>query len=141
LESDILEFAVAFVLVQELRSRVIGDVDVEPSGIVEIRPDNTQAVIAIRVIDSGALRHIGESSVSVVMEKRIPRALQSTGPTLDVQSPILTVGRLAKTGQIVEMKINIVGDHEIGESISVIISERGAGRPAAVGNASFGGHI
>ena len=39
------------------------------------------------------------------------------------------------------MEVDVVDDHEIGESISVIIAECGAGRPPAVGDAGLCRHV
>src|ERR1700720_3580572 len=39
------------------------------------------------------------------------------------------------------MKIDVVRDHQIDETVAVVITEGGAGGPAAISNAGFGGHV
>src|ERR1035438_10128327 len=75
------------------------------------------------------------------MEKGIARTFQSARAALHVESAVFAVGRFAEAGEIVEVKIHVVGNHQVDETISVIVAKCGSGRPAAVGNASLGGHI
>src|ERR1700726_4462381 len=39
------------------------------------------------------------------------------------------------------MEVDIVDDHQIDKTVSVIVTECGASGPAPIGNASLGGHI
>ena len=75
------------------------------------------------------------------MEERITRALQSAGAALHINSTILAVGRFAEAGKIIEVKIDIIRDHQVEETIAIVIAKRGAGGPASVGNAGLGGHV
>ena len=49
-QTDIFEFAIALILVEEFRRRVVGDIDVGPAGVVEVGPDHAQSVIAIGIV-------------------------------------------------------------------------------------------
>ena len=53
----------------------------------------------------------------------------------------LQKGALPKPGKIVEVKVDVIGDHQIDESIAVIVAKRCAGRPAAVGDTCLRGYI
>ena len=75
------------------------------------------------------------------MKQRIPRTTQSTRPTLDFETAIFAIRRCPKSGKIIEVQVYIVRDHEIDESITVIISESRAGRPSPVTNAGFRSNI
>ncbi len=37
-QADLIEFSVALIFVEEVRRGIVGDVDVGPAGVVEIRP-------------------------------------------------------------------------------------------------------
>ena len=39
--ADLFELAVSQILIKELRRRVVGDKDVGPAGVIEVRPDDT----------------------------------------------------------------------------------------------------
>ena len=75
------------------------------------------------------------------MKERVAGAAQSARSALDVNAAIFAEGSASKARQIVEMKIDIVRDHEIDKSISIVVAECCTGRPSAVGDASFCGHV
>ena len=75
------------------------------------------------------------------MKERVAGSAQSARAALHVDATIFAEGRAAETGQVVEMKIDIVCDHEIDEAIAIVVAEGGAGRPAAVGDAGFCRHV
>ncbi len=54
---------------------------------------------------------------------------------------IFAGGGAAEGRQIVKVKVDVVGDHEIDEAIAVVVAESGAGGPAAVGDSGFCGHV
>src|SRR5260370_17134315 len=60
---------------------------------------------------------------------------------MHIDSAILAVGRFAEAGKVLEVKIDVIREHQIKETVAVVIPERSAGGPASVGNAGFGGHI
>ena len=118
-----LNFPLPSFLVQKLRGRIVRHVNVGTAGIVKVRPHDAHAVVAAGVADSRALGHIRERSVAIVVEQRIARALQTPRTALHVDAAIFAVGRLAETGKIVEMEIDVIGDHQIDESVTVVIAK------------------
>ena len=74
-QADVLEFSIALILVQKFRRRIVGDVNVRPPGIVEVRPNHAQAVVAVRIVHSRALRNVRKGSVAIVVKQRVAGAL------------------------------------------------------------------
>ena len=75
------------------------------------------------------------------MEERVAGAAQSARAALHVDAAILAVGSAAEAGQIVEVEVDVVGDHQVDESVTVVVAERCAGRPAPISDASLGGDV
>ena len=75
------------------------------------------------------------------MEERVAGAFQAARAALHVDAAIFAVGATAEAGQIVEVEIDVVGDHEIDEAVAVVVAESCAGRPSAVGDAGFRGDV
>ncbi len=141
LETDVLEFAVAFILVEKFWRRVIGDVNIRPAGVVEVGPDHAKPVVAVWIAYSGGFGYFGERAVAIVVEERVAGASQSARAALHVDAAILAEGSASEAGQIIEMKIDVVGDHEIDKSIAVVVAESGAGRPSSIGDAGLCRHV
>src|ERR1700744_127933 len=78
------------------------------------------------------LGDILEGAVAVVAIQIVTRAFQSTWSALHWHVVILTSLLRSKGWQIVQMKIDVVRDEQIGESIAVVVSKGGAGRPTVV---------
>ena len=91
--------------------------------VIEVGPDDSEAIVAARVAHARLLGNVSEGSISVVMEERVACALQAAWTALDIDSAIFAVGRAAELGQIVEVEVNIVCHHEVDKSVAVIVSE------------------
>src|SRR5882762_8670549 len=141
LESDLFEFSIAKILVEKAGSGIVGDVNIRAAGIIEIRPDNAHAVVTIGVAYACGFRNIGESSVAIIVEQSVTRAFEAARPALHVDAAVFAVGRGAEAGQIVEMEIDVVGNHEVEKTVAIVVAKSSAGRPAAVGNTGFGSDI
>src|SRR5882762_8313373 len=141
LESDLFEFSIAKILVEKAGSGIVGDVNIRAAGIIEIRPDNAHAVVTIGVAYACGFRNIGESSVAIIVEQSVTRAFEAARPALHVDAAVFAVGRGAEAGQIVEMEIDVVGNHEIEKTVAIVVAKSSASRPAAVGNAGFASDI
>ena len=74
-QADVFEFSTALILVQKFRRRVVRYVNVGSPRIVEVRPDDSQPIIAVRVVYSRALGHVRKGSVAIVMKQRITCSL------------------------------------------------------------------
>src|SRR5687768_13860895 len=73
-ESDLLERAVAFVSVVEVRRRVVSDKDVDLTVVVEVAGDYAEAIEPVRISDAGLFRNVGKRPVAIVSEERITSA-------------------------------------------------------------------
>jgi len=47
------------------------------------------------------------------------------------------LGDLPKPGKIIQAKIDIIRDHQVEETIAIVIAKRGAGGPAPVGDTAL----
>ena len=88
-ERDILEFPLAVALVEIIRLTVVGDKEIQLSVIVNIRPDSSQAITALRIIHSSLFRYIGKRSVPVIVIEIVRRSLQPAGTALHIETQIL----------------------------------------------------
>src|SRR5688500_7232591 len=70
-ESDLLERAVAFVSVVEVRRRVVSDKDVDLTVVVEVAGDYAEAIEPVRISDAGLFRNVGKRPVASVSDERI----------------------------------------------------------------------
>ncbi len=61
------------------------------------------------------------------MEERVACAFQAARSALHVDAAILAVGSAAEARQIVEMEVDVVGDHQIDEAVAIIVAEGRAG--------------
>ena len=57
---------------------------------------------------------------------------------MDINPPVLAVGFFPKTRQIVKVKVDVICDHQIDESVPVVISKGRAGREPALRHTSLG---
>src|SRR5882762_1960020 len=141
LESDLFEFSIAKILVEKAGSGIVGDVNIRAAGIIEIGPDNAHAIVSIGVAYARGFRNIGESAVAIVVEQSITSAFEAARPALHVDAAVFAVGRRAEAWQIIEMKVDVVGDHKVEKTVAIVVAKGGARGPPAVGNAGFGGDI
>jgi hypothetical protein len=75
------------------------------------------------------------------VEERIARTLQSAGTALHIDAAILAVRRGSKTRQVIQVKINVVGNHKIYETIAIVIAERSARGPAPIGDTGLRSNV
>ena len=86
-ESHVHEFSGAIALVKIVGLAVVGHKKIELAIVIEVRPNRGQAIAALGVVDSRFLRHIGKSSVAVVVVK------------IDREIPSVRAGRTAHRGR------------------------------------------
>src|SRR5499426_1666756 len=120
------EAPVVIVTEEKVRVGVIGDEDVLPAVVVEVKCDNAQTAAGMRP-DLGSFSDIGEGAVAVVSVKRrlLPAKLigvaVSPVPRLLVAAPDVVIRR----------PCHVIGDREIEFAVPVIIEPGGARRPFA----------
>src|SRR5207245_7371807 len=98
-------------------------------------------LVAVWVAATGGFRNVRERAVAVVMEKRVRRALEPARAALHVDVAVFAVGSFPKTREIVKVEVHVIGNHQIEETVAVVIAKRSARGPAAIGDARFGRDI
>jgi hypothetical protein len=73
-QADLFEDTVPFVVKQEIRRRIVGDVDVFPTVGIVIAEDDAQP-FAFRAVDPRCARDIGKRAVAVVAKENVRRAV------------------------------------------------------------------
>src|SRR6185369_3268795 len=86
----ILEGSVFAVAVQVARSRIVGHRQIEPPVIIYVNKDRGESVVILRVRNAGLLAHIGESTITVVVEEMVALAWQAARPAHSRHSSELT---------------------------------------------------
>ncbi len=87
-EAHLGELALAVVAVKKVRQRVVGHIDVRPASIVEVGPHDPESVVAVRVVHAGGLGDVGERAIAIVVEQRIPGALQAARSAVNVDATV-----------------------------------------------------
>src|SRR5580693_3525233 len=134
-EADFGEFSTTQVFVEKLRGRVVGDIDVRTAGIVEIHPDHSHTIVSVGVADSRAFRDISKSAIAIVVKKGVSGASQAARTALHINTAVLAVRSFPEAREIIEVKIDVVGNHEVQKAVTIVITKGSAGRPAAIGDA------
>ena len=76
------------------------------------------------------------------MKKRIAGALQTPRTALHVNAAVrLARGFLAESRQIIEMKIDVIGDHQVEIAVAVVVGKGRAGGEAAIAHPRLLGHV
>src|SRR5258708_25671947 len=73
-ESDLAKRAIAVVMVEIIRRRVVGDENIYKAVPIKITGDNVQPVVTDRVVYAGLFRHVGKRPVAVIVVERVTRA-------------------------------------------------------------------
>src|ERR1700685_4519887 len=121
-----------------MRLSIVSDKQIELSVVVEIGPDSSQAIASCGIVHSGLLRYIGKGSVPVIVVKIVGRSLQSARPALHIEPQIFTRFAGTECRQIVQAKLHVVRDKQIGPAIAVIVSKSRARRPTRGGGQAAG---
>src|SRR6266436_9857167 len=98
IHSDFCKFSVSLIAIEVIRSGVVGNVNVRTSGVIEVCPYDTQAIVPTGIIHSGRLRNIGESTVAIVVEQASPAPFKPRGPHCTSTPMYLQFLLLPKTG-------------------------------------------
>src|SRR5579859_4366532 len=87
--AHIFKRAVATVAIEVVGCGIIGDDEVEPAVVVEVRENRSEAVAAFAVGDAGFETHVGKGAVAIVVEEVIGFADETDGTAEDIYSAIL----------------------------------------------------
>src|SRR2546423_11885958 len=114
---------------------IIGDVDVGPAVVVEVGANDAEAGSESRA-DAGGFGDVRESAVATIVEEARGNGLVHFGSAIVA---------LAGGGEALLVALNgeveIVGDEEIEAAVAVVVDPGGAGAPAGVVHAGFGGDV
>src|ERR1700733_6840919 len=75
------------------------------------------------------------------MKECISGAFQSAWSALDIDSAIFAIRCATECGQIIEVKVDIVGHHQVHVAIPIVVAKRRSGRPPSIPNSGFGSYI
>src|SRR5205085_7260308 len=78
--ADVLELAVFLVLVKQAGAGIVGDVNVSPAIVVEVRRQNTQSVGAIGLGDARGLGNVGERAIAIIVVEDVLASVQTWRP-------------------------------------------------------------
>ena len=128
---DFLKGSVVLVVEEEVLRAVVGDVNVIPSVVVEIRRRHAHGAAHISA-DARLVGHIRKGSIAVIV-------IELIGFALVIQRSRI-VGRRVE-GAILGVKLYIAAHKQIDTSILVVVQPGGADRPAVHLDAGLLGHI
>src|SRR5438105_4437928 len=78
-QANILESSIVIVVVEIIRTRIVGYVQVRPTVIIVVTPHALHAEVVLGIVDSSCFGNILESAVAPVAEEEIGFARQSPG--------------------------------------------------------------
>ncbi len=125
----VFEGAILLVLVVGCRRRVVGDIDVGPAIVVEIRYRNAEAVGADGVPHAGLLGDIGKGAVAVVVVQDVFAAIEARRTARDLHAFVGAPGGLRQRRGL-DVEVDVIGDEEIKVAVTVVVEKRTAGVPA-----------
>ena len=136
--ADLDKVPVAVISVQLVGLGVVGHIDVQISVGIEISERDPKAGIS----SVGYPRldaHIGESAVGIVPVQTVRLRGNPFRPVEHFQALVERLS--AACGKCVEIELEIVGDVQVQQPVTVEIAEGGTGPPAIVPHAGLGGHV
>ena len=129
-EADALEPAVAEVVIQEIRIRVVRHEQIDEPVVVVVGRHDAEAVGASRVGQAVRFGRLHEAAVADVLEEQIGLAGKSGGPDHDVR-PVAPDERPLRVHDRVPGRLDVARDVQIQVAVGVGVEERAAGAPAA----------
>ena len=122
LNRDILEFSVLLILVERAGGRIVGDINIGPTVVVEIRGEDAQSVRAVRIENARRFGNIGERTIAVVVIQNVLSARQSRRSARHHHTFIK-----ARTGfrhrRSCQIEINVIGDEQVKTPVAVVVDE------------------
>ena len=138
---DVLERAVFLILIQEIRRRIVGHVQIGPPVGVVVEPRDAEPEVRARIGDARLRADLGEAAVAVVVKQQVGLALQAARTALDGNAAILAGLVLAEFRQMIEIDLHVAADEEIEISVVIVVGEAAPGRPAAARQARARGDV
>src|SRR5271154_4122444 len=122
---------------QKIWPRIVGDGDVGPAVVVEVRKHNAHA-LRFRFADTGRLTHVGKRAIVIVV---VQLGFLSFVVSRIAVGPVAWA--LFAAPQIIFGRpFNIVGHHQIEPPVFVVVKPaRAGGPPALIGDTRLGGDI
>ena len=139
-EGRFFEGAVFAVQVEKIGVRVVGHKKIRPAVGVGVEEGDAETKKALTVGHAGGHRNVGET-VTIVAEQQVARARQAARATLHGDAAVLATFAFAELGQAVEVEFDVAADKKVEVAIAVVVAESATRRPAADGDAEFGGQV
>src|SRR5579859_3140702 len=143
--AHIFKGAVATVVIEVVGCGIVGDDKVEPTVVVEVGENRSEAVTAFAVGDAGFETHVVKRAVAIVMEEMVAFADQSHGTAKHRDATVLAspFGDAVFPGEhgMVEVVIDVAGNEKIKQAIVVVVSPGGAGGPVLESDAGPFGDV
>ena len=117
-------------MVEQTGRGIVGHVQIEASVLVVVQPEHSQPVVAVG-IDVQFLGYIGEGAVAVVVIQAVAAALESARAAGHRNAAIGAEGALPELGEMVEIKVHVVGHVEVEIAVIVVVAKGRAGAPAS----------
>src|ERR1035437_4711659 len=131
LVGNLLEGSIVLVMKQEILGPVIGNVNVIPTVVVEVRRGYAHGAPYVGA-DARLFGHIRKGSVAVVV-------IQLVGFALVVQRPRIIVCRVV--GAVLGIEFDVAAHEQIDASVLVVVQPGGADGPAVYLDAGLRRHI
>ena len=125
------EGAVMTVVVQVVRSRVVGHEQIGPAVVVVVGPHGSQPVVPGRIVHTRFHRNLFERAVAPVVVQEIGFALHPPGTALHRHRLVDAMLALAELGKVIDIEMNITRNEQIYVSIAIVIPPRSACTEAA----------
>ena len=137
-QSPLFEGSVPPVPEEEVGHGIVGHVEIAVAVPVVVAPDRTHPVGG-RCIHSGRFGSRPESAVSVAQVEGVPGRRKTHRPAVDLDPPVLTVGRWGRRFLVVEF--HVVGHVQVQPPVPVRVGEGGTGAPGRISHPRFPGHV
>src|SRR5262249_23938585 len=122
-KAHFFKHALAFVVKEEIRRRVIGHVDIGPTVVVVISKDHAEA-LAVGPVNAGLAADIFECAVAVVAVKNVGLAVINIGMAIDAGvsgvNAVLVVGGA---------EVHVVCDVQVHVPVVIDVTKRATGAP------------
>src|SRR6185369_372732 len=131
-EANVREVPVAIVTIKIIWGRIVGNEQVRPPIVIQVTPQDPEAIVAGGVVYAGGLGHLGEGPVSFVVIQTVAHALHSARPALHGDTTITTGRTNPEPGQSMKIELDVPCEHQIHKAIAIVIGKSRSRCPTGV---------
>ena len=125
-QADFVESAVVLVMVEVCIEPIVGDEQVGPAIVIVVSSAHRK-ILAFGLVDPCRRRHVGESTISIVVVENVGTAFVDGGRTIRADVDEITVARA------ILVQGDIATDVKIEEAIAIVIEECGSAMKESAG--------